>query len=267
MGANFSIATAENYASIQANTDVSSQASCNNNQVISTDSVTFVANQILCENVNIGGLTANSLATCDQYQNIAILSKVLADQRAKAESETGLGWFNMALASSENSVEIQNNIAALIATSCTNSQKVNIGKRSYTLGVVQGKTCNLLQDAISQEAVCIQNIIAEVTNDTALSQDAAAKASAGLDLGQVILFLILIFGGLFILMIMGSLVKSILGGGVKATSATDSSGLFGSGGPSLGELSGKRNALQNALRSRTEAVARTAAIPQILRRK
>jgi hypothetical protein len=266
-GPTISKSTTEAVANIRQNTNVSSQTSCNNNQVISTNKQTYVIGQILCDNFSIGNTTAVSNATCEQYQDIAVIAKTLADQAAKSEAEStgvSLGLFSMATANASTYVDVQNNIAALIAASCTNSQKVSLDERSFTAGVIQGQQCNILNDSFTQEALCTQTILATIQNDVNVKQDVQAKATAGLDLGQVILFFLLLFGGFFLLMLFGSLVKSLFRSGSGGSSA--SSGLFGSGGVSVGELTSKRNALRAAVSKQAELVAANAAFPSILRR-
>ena len=249
---NSATATASNIALLEANTNVSTQESCNNAQIINADSVSVTIGTVNCELFNLGNITATSQAVCNQYQEIAVLSKVLADQIAASEASTGLGVFSQATANASSFVDVQNNISVLLAASCTNSQKVNIGKRSFTAGILTGKACNIFNGAFSQEAACIQTLKSDITNTTEVSQTTTAKATAGLDLGQLILFLLLLFGGGAVLAIFGAIIKAVVTGGGRAK---ESSGLFGSGGASISELVSKRNALQNVLKQRELASA------------
>jgi hypothetical protein len=256
--ANSAIATAENIALLEANTNVSSQESCNNNQVIDAGEISVSIGQVNCGIFELGNITATSQAVCNQYQEIAVLSKVMADQLAAAEAATGLGLFENAQANASSFVQVQNNIATLLAASCTNSQKVSLGKRSFTAGVLSGESCKIFNGAFSQEAACIQTLKADISNVTEVSQTTTAKATAGLDLGQLILFLLLLFGGGALLAILGAIIKAIITGGGRAASAAESSGLFGSGGASISELVSKRNALQAVLKQREAASANIA---------
>ena len=250
---NVASATASNISLLSANTAVSSQATCNNNQIISAGPVNVTIGEVDCGTFELGNVTATSQAVCDQYNEIAVTSKILADQTASAESlATLLGLMNSAKANANNYVQVQNNIAALLAASCTNSQKVNIADRSFTAGRVRGDQCRIFNGAFSQEAACLQTLKADIENTTDVSQTATAKATAGSDLGQLILFLLLIFGGGALLAILGAIIKAIVKGG-GAASATESKGLFGSGGLSIGELTAKRNALQRVLDQRDKA--------------
>lgn len=247
-------ATSSNISLLQANTNVSTQESCNNNQIIDSASVKVTVGTVNCTNLLVGNVTATSKATCNQYAEIAVMSKVLADQVASSESTANLlGLFEQAQANANNYVQVQNNVAALLAASCTNSQKVNIGDRSFTAGIINGETCEIFNGAFSQEAACLQTLKADITNTTEVSQTAVAKATAGTDLGQLILFLLLIFGGGFLLMLFAALVKAILTGGLGGATKSASSGLFGSGGLSIAELTAKRNGLRNVLNQRDKA--------------
>lgn len=258
---NTATATATNIALLEANTNVSTQASCNNNQIIDADEISVTIGQVNCGIFEIGNITATSQAVCNQYQEIAVLSKVLADQIAAAEAATGLGIFSQATANATSFVDVQNNISALLASSCTNSQKVNVAKRSFTAGVLTGESCKIFNGAFSQEAACIQTLKADISNVTEVSQTTNAKATAGLDLGQLILFLLLLFGGFALLAIFGAIIKAIVVGGGRAATS-QSSGLFGSGGASISELTSKRNALQSVLKQREVAAAGMANLVQ-----
>ena len=247
-------ATASNIALLQANTQVASQESCNNNQIVSYGPTKVTLGTVYCTDLNVGNITATSQAVCNQYSEIAILSKVMADQLATAESLASLlGFGEQALANASSYVNVQNNIAAIMAASCTNSQKVNVEERSFTAGVISGETCNIFNGAFTQEAACLQTLKADIQNTTEVSQTTNAKATAGLDLGQLILFLLLLFGGGALLAVFGAVIKAIITGGGRVSSAAESAGLFGSGGASLSELTAKRNALQNVLAQRDKA--------------
>jgi len=247
-------ATTNNVALLQANTNVSTQEMCNNNQIIDSSAIKVSIGTVACDTFSVGNVTATSKATCNQYAEVAVLSKVLVDQVANSESSASLlGLFDQALSNANNFVQVQNNVSALLAASCTNSQKINIGDRSFTAGVISGQRCEIFNGAFSQEAACLQTLTADITNTSEVSQTAVAKATAGLDLGQLILFLLLLFGGGALLSVFGALLKAIITGGGRSVSAAQSSGLFGSGGLSISELTAKRNGLQQVLAQRDRA--------------
>ena len=267
-GPTISTSTAEAAANIRQSTTVSTQQSCNNSQVIQVEPQTVNIGQILCDgDVNIGNLSAIAEATCDQYQDIAVIAKTLVDQAALSESESGigLGLFTMAKANANTYVDVQNNVAVLLAASCTNAQQVNLGKRSFTAGVISGAQCNLLNSVFSQQAMCSQTILATIENTADVKQKVEAKATAGLDLGDLLTFFILLFGGFFILMLFFALLKSLLRSGTTGSTLAPS-GLFGSGGASVAELTSKRNALRSVLQKRMDLITSNAAFPSILKR-
>lgn len=233
---------------------MSSQESCNNSQIIQAGKTTFVAGNIDCKNFSFGNTTATSKATCEQYNSIAILSKVVADQIASSESASGLGFANQAQANANNFVDVQNNIAAIMAASCTNSQKINLEERSFTAGDISGEQCNIFNDLFTQEAACLQTLQADITNSTEVSQTATSKATAGLDLGQVITFLIVLCVAIFVILLAVSIFKAVILGGKPKDILKSDGGLFGSGGASLSELTAKRNALQRSLTARQTAI-------------
>ena len=247
--------TASAIGLIANNTNVASQESCNNSQIIQSDKTTFVAGNIECEDFSVGNVTATSAATCEQYNQVAILSKVVADQTATSEAATGIGLFDGASSQANTFIDVQNNISAIIAASCTNSQKINIGERSFTAGNISGRKCNIFNDLFTQEAACLQTLEADITNSTETSQTAKSKATSGLDLGQIILFLVVLCFTVFFFMIAAAVFRSMILGGNPSDVLKSKSGLFGSGGPSLSELSAKRNALQRTLAARQAATA------------
>lgn len=252
---NVASATATNTSIISANTNVSTQESCNNNQVIESGPISVYIGELECGIVDIGNITVTSRAVCQQYTEIAILSKVLADQVADANSETAVAIASMAQANASNYIDVQNNIAAMIAASCTNSQKVNIAQRSFTAGRVSGEECRIFNGTFSQEAACLQTIKADITNSTDVSQTSTAKATAGIDMQQLIIFIIVLCVAGIIFTILAAVLKSMISTppSLSPSSFTQPKGLFGSGGPSLSELVGKRNALRKALQQRQMA--------------
>ena len=265
-GGNETVATTDNYAKISANTTVASQETCNNNQVVQVGEISIVADTIECNTINFGNVGAVTNQVCRQYQDIAVLSKVVADQSAKSDAsiQALAGFFNDATANANNYVDIQNNIAVFMAANCTNAQKVNIQNRSFKAGKISGQDCNIFNTFISQEAMCLQNLKADISNDTSVKQDANAVAEVGVDLGQVMLFLLLIFFGASIffvfIAIIGRLLKSGNSGGLRDALNSGANGLFGSGGASVSELKAKLVELQTSIAARQGAIAQRAAM-------
>lgn len=244
---------ASNVALISANTNVSAQSSCNNSQIVSAKPTSITIGEVDCTNFNVGNTVVTSKATCEQYTSIAILAKVIADQSAKAESSTGIGIFDQAKANANNYVEVQNNIEAIIAASCTNSQKINLETRSFTAGTIRGENCNIFNESISQEAACIQTVLADVTNTTETNQEASATATAGLDLQTIALIIGLILIGMCLFTVCAAVLRSMLKGGSSSDILKSNSGLFNSGGASLSDLRAKANSLERALKAREMA--------------
>lgn len=214
MGGQLSVATAENIARLRNNTNVVSTQNCYNSQVTKIGNTNVTLNNFQCDgNVSIADFNITSKASCNQYQDISILSKALADQTATSTSSNGLGFLNAAIASSTNIVDIQNNIAASIASTCTNAQKTEIGDRTIEVNGFKGLgDCSIFNVGISAEQACVNNSTLDITNDSSASQTATATAKNGVDLGQLLLILLLIFGGGFLLSIFGLIMKIILKG-------------------------------------------------------
>jgi hypothetical protein len=252
MGNNAST-VASNIALLSANTNVASQSTCNNSQIVTAKPTSITIGEIDCPVINIGNTTVTSKATCEQYTSIAVLAKAIADQSAKSESTTGIGIFDQAKANANNYVDVQNNIEVILASSCTNSQKINLDTRSFTAGTVRGEQCNIFNETISQEAACIQTVIADVTNDTETNQDASASASAGLNLQQIIIILALVLAGMFLFTLCAAVIRSMFKGGSSSDILKSNSGLFNSGGSSISDLRAKANSLERALKAREAA--------------
>jgi hypothetical protein len=155
-----------------------------------------------------------------------------------------LGVFNAAIASSTNIVDIQNNVAATIASTCTNSQKNEIGNRTITVDGFWGHgDCNILNVGITAEQACVNNTTLDVTSDTEASQTATATAKNGVDLGQLILILLLIFGGGTMFSIFGIVLKYVLKGSKPNVK------------PSISALKSELSALSNKLAIKTARAA------------
>ena len=251
MGGNASKATSSNIAKISQNTNVSSQLACNNSQVVNVDQDTITVGNVNCGTFKAGNISATSVATCNQYQDIAVTSKVTADQLASSLAKSGIGIFDSAIANSSNYIDVQNNLTTIMASSCINSQKINIGKRIFTAGNITGQDCEIFNDNFSQNAACIQTIKADITNSSDIKQTADSKAIAGIDLGDLIMFLILICVMIVLLMIGAIVLKSLL--------KPSFPGKNQAGKETLSFLIQTRNALKNAVAARASAVARRAA--------
>jgi hypothetical protein len=252
MGNNAST-TASNIAKLSANTNVSTQASCNNSQIVTAKPTTITVGEVDCANLNIGNTTVTSKATCEQYSSIAIIAKAIADQSAKTDSSTGIGIFDQAKANASNYVEVQNNLEAIIASSCTNSQKINLETRSFTAGIIRGDQCNIFNETISQEAACIQTILADITNTTETNQEATASASAGLNLQHLIIVIALVLAGMCLFTLCAAVLRSMFRGGSSSDILKSESGLFNSGGSSIADLRAKATSLERALKAREAA--------------
>lgn len=253
MAFNSASSVAANYALLNANTNVASQESCNNMQVVEVSETTATFGSINCQNFTFGKTQVTANQTCNQYSQIAILAKVVADQSAKSESIAGIGFFEQAKAEAVNYIQVQNNLSAIIAASCTNSQKLSVGTRTFTAGTITGEQCDIYSTLITQEAMCLQTVFADITNSTETSQDATAKATAGLDLGQILLFLIILCVVGFVLALLGAVIRSMLRGGSASDILGTKSGIFGSGGPPISTLRAKLKYLDTALSARQTA--------------
>lgn len=248
---NSSIAMSENISQISQNTNVSSQQSCNNSQVIKTGVMQVTVGNVNCENFNVGNVSATSVATCNQYQQLAVQSKVLADQLAKSVSESGIGILDKASAYASNYVDVQNNLNVIMASSCINEQDITIGSRVFTAGNISGTDCNIFNDNFTQQAACLQTIKADITNSSEIHQTADSKAIAGIDVGKLIGLLIAACVFIVLLMIASLVFKSIL-----KPSLPQKAPASGSCSQGLGTLSSTLKSLQRTYKARTEAIAK-----------
>jgi len=238
MGGQLSVATADNIARLRNNTSIVSTQNCYNSQVTKMGDTNMTINNFNCQGAaNIGIFSVTSKATCSQYQDISIISKAITDQMATSTSSNGLGFLNAAIASSSNLVDIQNNVAASIASTCTNSQKNELGNRTITVDGFWGHgDCNILNVGITAEQACVNNTTLDITSDTEASQTATATAKNGVDLGQLLLILFLIFGGGTMFSIFAIILKYVLRGNNAKTKP-----------PSISQLKSELNALTTKL--------------------
>jgi hypothetical protein len=222
MGAQQSIASSENYANLSANTNVAVNESCSAQQSILAQPETIVIGTIKCDDQQIGNVTVAQQATCQNQQQVSILSKVVADQTANsiARNQFPSSLFSQAIAESSNFVDVQNNVAAIMQSTCNNAQNVTVGKRSLNVGAITGKTCDIFNTDITQNSICLQNIQADITNSTETNQTATATASNGIDLGQLLALLLVLL--LFIVLIILVVPLGIFGGLGKFITGTAS---------------------------------------------
>lgn len=193
---------------------MNSNESCGASQDITFNKVNVVIGSINCKgDVKIGNISVQQNAQCSNNQQISVLSKIVADQAAKTNSSTGLGFLDAAIAESSTFIDMQNNIAAYMSASCYNSQKIVVGTQNYNIGnIVSDASCSLFNSAFSQNSACVNDIIASFTNTNTLSQVASATATAGLDLSQILAILVVILIILAIVFIAPGLFSASIGG-------------------------------------------------------
>jgi len=227
MGGQLSVATSSNIANIQANTNVATNESCGAQQYISIQGETIVIGTINCTGgINIGNVSSSQQATCNNQQQVSVLSKVVADQTATSKATNGLGFLNAAIATANNYVDVQNNITAIMQSNCQNMQNVTVGQRTMTAqNIISQGTCDIFNSNFTQNSACLNNIIADITNSTETNQTASATASNGVDLGQLLLILIIILAILFAIILLPFLLFSgVLGGAVKTVGGVGRAG-------------------------------------------
>jgi len=246
MGGQLSIATADNIARLRNNTSVVSTQNCYNSQVTKVGDTNMIINNFQCSgNTSLGDFSVTSKATCNQYQDISIISKAITDQMATSNASNGLGFLNAAVAKSSNLVDIQNNVAASIASNCTNAQKTEIGNRSITINGFWGRgDCSIFNIGITAEQACVNNTTLDVTTDSESKQTAQATAKNGVDLGQLLLILLLLFGGGTFFCIFCIIIKFVLKGNQPRTPPV-----------SISALKSELNGLTNRLAAKTARAA------------
>jgi hypothetical protein len=212
------------------------------------------------EKISIGNIFVSAEATCNQSVDISVLTKNVMDQQATSEAEStgvALNLMNSATAESNNIIELQNNIAAQVYASCSNSQDNFIGERTVNInGLGGGANCNVFDIGLSAQMGCTNSAVLDLTTDNDISQTAKAKAVAGADLGKLIILLLLIFGGGFFFSLLGIMMKIVLKG-----SAGGPPGIGGKGAPEvpISSLQQKLGALQRKAAARAAKLARDAA--------
>ena len=214
IGLNQSTAIADAVANISANTTVNSNESCAASQDITFNRLNVVIGSINCGGpISLGNISVLQNAQCSNNQQISVLSKIVADQAAKTNSSTGLGFLDSAIAESSTFIDMQNNIAAFMNATCYNSQKITVGSQNYNIGsIVSKSSCSLFNSAFSQNSACVNDIIASFTNTNDLSQVASATAAAGLDLSSILAILVVILIILAIVFIAPGLFTASIGG-------------------------------------------------------
>lgn len=245
MGANAS-ALAENVGRLSATTTVSTVQSCSATQYTTFDPTTVLIDTANCGgSFSVGKINNSQVASCDNSTEVAVLSKVLVDQSAEATSKATPGLMDTAIANSSNFSDIQNNINALMQSSCNNSQVTVIGARVFNIGkLTAGGDCSIADSNFTQQSACINSIQAEITNDSSLSQMAQATATAGLDLGALMGILIAIAVILMIVFLGIPFMLTVVSGGAVKGALKSGGGLFHSGGIPLSELRATLSELQ-----------------------
>jgi hypothetical protein len=260
-GPNYSKASATNVMSIKNDTSINTVQNCFNLQHTEIGKTTVNIMNFACGedgqgDINIGEIFVTAEATCNQSVDISVLTKNVMDQQATAEAEStgvALNLMNSAVAESNNIIEMQNNIAANVYASCSNTQDNVIGERTVNINGLRGAAnCNVFNIGLSAQMGCTNSAILDLTTDNDVSQIAKAKAVAGADLGKLIILLLLIFGGGFFFSLMGIVMKMVLKGSA--------------GGPQgkpaevpISSLQAKLGALQRKAAARAAKLAREAA--------
>lgn len=237
---------ASNVSRLSANTNVSTVQSCNATQITKFAPTTVIIDTAQCGGgFSLGNITNTQVASCDNSTELAVLSKVLVDQTAEATSKAGPGIFDTARANSNNFSDIQNNINAIMQSSCNNSQQTVIGERIFKIGALKaGGDCDIANANFTQQSACINSIQASLTNDSSLSQMAKATATAGLDLGALMGILIAIAVILMVVFMGIPFMLTVTTGGAAKNALKSGGGLFHSGGAPLSELRATLSELQ-----------------------
>ena len=257
MGAgNSSRSFASNVARLQANTNVATTASCSATQSVIVKGDTFLVDKIDCAGkITIGSTKSTQAAVCNNQTQVAILSKIVSDQASTAKSASGIGSIlNDASATANNFVDIQNNVSAIMQSSCNNEQTVSVENRSFRIGIITGSgDCDLLTTETNQQAMCTNSISADITNDSTNTQIAEATATSGADLGQILGILIAICVIMMLAMLFVPFMKIVMMGGKASSALKSGGGLFHSGGESVSSLRATLSALKSKLRAQHAA--------------
>jgi hypothetical protein len=250
MGGNPSKATATNVMRVLNTTNVSSTQNCYNTQYTLIGPSNFTLSNLKCKDgFSINNLSATVEATCDQNVDITVLVKNVLDQTASAEAKTGLALqlFSAATADANNIIDLQNNIAAQIYASCSNTQQTVVQQRSFTIdGLNSDGFCKIGDTGLSAQQSCTNRAIVDLTTDNQIKQSADASATSGFDLGDLLAILLVIFGGGLVISLFGIVMKLVLTGGNKKPGFADQS---------LSSLAAKYASLKTQLSVRSARLA------------
>jgi hypothetical protein len=257
MGANNSVATSLNVMRMSNTTNISSTQNCYNSQVTEVDTTNIKVVNTHCDgDVNINNFNASFSASCQQNLDISVLTKNVLDQQATAAAKTtGLAanLFNNSIANSTSIMDVQNNIGCAINANCSNSQHSVIKDRVVVVdGLNSGGVCNINDIGITAEMACANSAKISLVTDNDIKQISTATATAGLDLGQLLMFLLLFFGGGLLISLFGIMMKVVLKGdkGPKTE-------------PPLSALSAKLAGLKAKVAAKAAKQARDAARAQV----
>jgi hypothetical protein len=255
MGASDSKSSATNVMSVKNTTNVSSTQNCYNSQFTEAKESSYTLSNINCgEGFKLANVEAKVQSNCEQNVDISVLVKNVLDQTASAESKTGLGLFAFAQASANNIISLSNEIQAQIYANCNNSQQTVIQSRTFSInGLNSDGVCDIGNIGVSAQMTCTNSAIVNLVTDNDLKQSAKAKATAGLDLGEILGILMLLFGGFFFVCLFGIVMKLVIGGGAKR-----SIGGGGNKGTPLSELAAKVAGLRAKVAARAARQAKEA---------
>jgi hypothetical protein len=178
------------------------------------------------------------------------------DQQATAKATTtGLAanLFNNSIAGSTNILDVQNNIGCAINANCSNSQRSVIKDRVVVVdGLNSVGDCEINNIGITAQMACTNSAKVSLVTDNDIKQTATSTATAGLDLGQLLMFLMLFFGGGLLIALFGIMMKVVLKG--DKPKSTD---------VPLSALAVKLAGLKTKVAAKAAKLARSAAIAQV----
>jgi hypothetical protein len=217
MGADQSVATSTNILKMSNTTNISSTQNCYNSQVTEIDTTNVRITNTSCDGkVTINNFAASFAASCQQNLDISVLVKNVLDQQATSKATTsGLAFnlFNNSIANSTNIMDVQNNIGCAINANCANSQRNVIKDRVVVVdGLNSNSDCEINNIGITAQMACANSAKVNLTTDNDIKQTATSTATAGLDLGQLLMFLMLFFGGGLLIALFGIMMKVVLKG-------------------------------------------------------
>ncbi len=256
MGADQSVATSTNIMKMSNTTNISSTQNCYNSQVTEVDTTNVKVVNTRCDgDVVINNFSASFAASCQQNLDISVLVKNVMDQQATAKATTtGLAanLFNNSIANSTNILDVQNNIGCAINANCANSQRSVIKDRVVVVdGLNSGGSCNINNIGITAQMACTNSAKVNLATDNDIKQTSDSTATAGLDLGQLLMFLMFFFGGGLLISLFGIMMKVILKGDKPKTEVP------------LSALAAKLAGLKAKVAARAAKLARDAARAQI----